>query len=472
MSTAALNRAARVIRLSYSQILRLRRCPWAWHARHVRELVPLTRRRAPPAWGDAYHAAAAEVWCARARLEQSGHWLDGRDLSESTGLLAATVRLQELDVPGLDAEALAAEAAQAAVEVCRFVGPEWRVLWLGGEPVVERHLVVPVGEVSGPERVCEQCDGDGLESRNSTCHRCRGSGMSTDLPVELVAVLDLALVHRETGVVRVVDHKSTSSWPEQTGDALHLTDDLDMDLRDDLQVRLYVLALRHALAAQRRTAREEADRCARFGGDIAQTSPLVIDATLLALAPMEGAHLVRRASVGTEPPRLKRGSLSRAQNVEATEEQWRRAIRRAGLREEDYEAELARARLTRWHAWAPVDFNARSLEQARREVLWAAEEVARFRDRNADDVPRHHRPGRWQPSRPQKWAGLHPKTGAEAHHWDACQACDHRELCEAELRGEDSALVALAEFAHADDEREARKEGLLPSCEFDVDEVE
>ena len=440
MSRASLRRAAQVLRLSYSQILRLRRCPWAWHARHVRGLVPLRRRRPPPAWGDAYHAAAALVWQVRAWLERDGDvgllW-QHEDALHAHAHEAATARLRELDVPGLDAEALAAEVAQAAVEACRFVGREWRVLWLGGDPVVERRLVLPLGPLTSWS-----------DHKNSKV---------VVADVELLAVLDLALV-RDDGVVRVVDHKTTTSWPEEVGDALHPDEPLDLDLRDDFQVRLYVLALRHALILA-------AGRCEDLG-------PIrwrnVVDAV-----DIEGAHLVRRASVGAEPPQTGRGNLSRDKRHEYTEEQLLRAIRRHHLRVEDYEEQLARARRTRWQAWAPVEFTQRSLERARREVLRAAEDAARYGDLDADDVPRFHLPGRWQPHRPQRWSGLAPRDQAECFAWSACAACDHRELCVAELDGDEERahLLRLADFAHASEEREARAEGADPSCELDADEV-
>ena len=429
----------RRIRLSYTQIQRLRRCPWAWHARHVRGLVPLRRRRPPPAWGDAYHAAAAAVWRWRAVAEQSGHWLDGRDMPTTLGLADAAAKLATMDLVGVDEEALAREAAQAAVEVCASVGPEWRVLWLDGAPVVEREITVPIGRV-----VCPKCHGH-------NCPHCGGSGM---IEVDLLCVLDLALVHRDTGVVRVVDHKTTSSWPEDLGDAPAPGADLvGLDLRDDLQVRLYVWALRQAL--------EDADAMAVARGVQLRRKPAPV---------IEGGHLVRRASVGEEPPVLKRGSLSRAQTIEATEEQWLRAIRRHGLRVEDYEAELARARLIRWHAWAPCEFTPRSLELARREALQAAEDVARYGALEADDVPRFRLPGRWQPSRPQKWSGLAPKTGAEVFAWSACAACDHRDLCVAEAQGhdEEAALIRAGQFADPD----VRQSSAHDACSAEADEVD
>jgi hypothetical protein len=328
------------------------------------------------------------------------------------------------------------------------VGPEWRVLWLDGAPVVEREITVPIGAVQ-----CNACRGSGWRSVSigDTCPDCKGSAMTF---ADLLCVLDLALVHRDTGVVRVVDHKTTSSWPEDLGDAPAPGADLvGLDLRDDLQVRLYVWALARAL--------EDADAMAVARGVQLRRKPAPI---------IEGGHLVRRASVGEEPPVLKRGSLSRAQTIEATEEQWLRAIRRHGLRVEDYEAELARARLIRWHAWAPCEFTPRSLELARREALQAAEDVARYGALEADDVPRFRLPGRWQPSRPQKWSGLAPKTGAEAFAWSACAACDHRDLCVAEAQGhdEEAELVRAGQFADPDVRRSsAHDAGLAEPEEVD-----
>lgn len=472
-----MHRAA--IRLSYSQILRLRRCPWAWQARHVRRLIPLGRKRPPPVWGDAYHVAAAVVWTERARAEASG-WTgrDGCVLNfTSQVLVAARERLRELDVPGLDVEALTQEVAQAAVEACRAVGPEWRVLWLDGAPVVERHLTTPIGEVSSSvtrNEVRRALVGADLEERLPDWGRPTGTGGGLDrltdsilydlaqqAPVELVTVPDLALVH-EDGRVRVVDHKTTTSWPEQVGDALRPDEDLDLDLRDDLQVRLYVLAIRYALL------------CAALG----ETEPANVrtpqDDRAIALPRIEGAHLVRRATIGREPPLVRGGRLSRAADQESTPEQWETAIRRAHLRREDYEPQIAQARLRRWQAWAPCEFTHQSLELARKEALQAAADVARYQDLSPDDVPRFRLPGRWMPYRPQKWAGLAPMSSAEAFAWSACAACDHRELCVAEGQGRagEAALIIAGEYAHEDEVKAPLAAGELPPCELDADEVE
>ena len=456
----------RALRISYSQIQRLDRCPWAHHARHVRKLVPLRRKRPPPAWGDAYHVAAAVVWRARALREVD--CLFGREVWSDHERIravaedAALERLRELDVPGLDAEALAAECAQAAQEACSFVGPEWRVLWLDGSPVVEARLLVRLGETY---RRCDSCAGSGEGDPDAPCvgydlgydlcRECEGGRQV--VPVDLLCVLDLALVHVKTGVVRVVDHKTTTSWPEEVGDALRLDEPLDLDLRDDLQLRLYVFALRDALRA---------------------SETVRLDAEVLTMAddPTEAYHLVRRATVGTEPHRTHngRGPLSRAQQLEATEEQWMTAIRRHGLRVEDYEPQIAQARLRRWQAWAPVEFNEKSLDLARREALRAAEEIARYEGMGPDDVPRRRLPGRWMPHRPQRWSGSAPKTQAEAFAWSACAACDHRDLCVAEGQSDTAlaALVIAAQFEALADAREAREEGLPTPCELDADEVD
>lgn len=430
------------IRLSYSQILRLRRCPWAWQARHVRRLIPLGRKRPPPVWGDAYHVAAAVVWGERAQDELiSSMWtaVGSFDWATTTANAqkAALARLRELDVHGLDNEALAAEVAQAAVEACRSVGPEWRVLWLDGKPVVERHLTTPIGTLTDPADVA-------IAGRIGT--------PIPHTPVELVTVLDLALVH-EDGRVRVVDHKTTTSWPEQVGDTLRPDEDLDLDLRDDLQVRLYVLALWNFLAAAH-AAEHEGGPCPELR--------------------IEGAHLVRRATIGREPPLVRGGRLSRAVEHEATPEQWETAIRRAHLRVEDYEPQIAQARLRRWQAWAPCEFTPKSLELARKEALQAAADVARYQDLSPDDVPRYRLPGRWMPYRPQRWAGLAPMSPAEAFAWSACAACDHRELCVAEGQGRagEAALIIAGEYAHEDEVKAPLAAGELPPCELDADEVE
>lgn len=464
----------RVLRLSYSQIQRLRRCPWAWHARHARGLVPIGRKRPPPVWGDAYHVAAAVVWAQRARIERDGWEWHASERVQDDAQGAALARLRELDVPGLDAEALAAEVAHAAVEACRSVGPEWRVLWLGGEPVVERRLVLPLGRVGE----CDFCDSTGEETAG---HNCRECGGQPGVPVELLCVLDLALVHRDTGVVRVVDHKTTTSWPEQTGDALDPAEPLDIDLRDDFQVRLYVLALRHAILRAALEAgavdlRPEAFEAAAAVLKVETGSTRVTfhhAGGSIVEPTIEGWHLVRRASVGSEPEKLQRGSLSRAKSVEATEEQWRAAIRRAGLREEDYEVEIARSRLIRWQAWARVEFTPRSLDLARREALDAAEDAARYWTRDPDEVPRFRNPSKWNPLYQGRWSGSAPKTDAETFVWAACAACDHRELCVAEASGDEERadLLRLCDFAHPDEAREARAAEDPPPCVLDADEV-
>lgn len=444
------------IRLSYSQILRLRRCPWAWHARHVRGLVPLRRKRPPPVWGDAYHAAAAAVWRSRAFLERSGIWLDPAYPVED-GRLDALARLRELDVPGLDNEVLAAEVAQAAVEVCKFVGPEWRVLWLDGEPVVERRLMTQIGEVLLPE-----CCGDTY----CMCGTCEAR------PVELVTVLDLALV-RKDGRVRVVDHKTTTSWPEQVGDVLRADEDLDLDLRDDLQIRLYVLALHNAMLDAALKAGAYPLKTVTYHVPLMNGALLDVSVEDLDVQ-IEGYHLVRRATVGHEPPRTRNGHgpLSRAAEHEATVEQWMTALRRHHLRPEDYEQQIAQARLRRWQAWAPSEFTPQSLELARREALQAAEEIARLE--SSDNVPRFRKPGRWMQFRPGHGSGAQPKTSAEVFHWDSCAACDWRELCVAEGQGDKSAadLVLAGEFAHVDEARAERAAREVPACELDADEVE
>jgi hypothetical protein len=79
-------------------------------------------------------------------------------------------------------------------------------------------------------------------------------------------------------------------------------------------------------------------------------------------------------------------------------------------------------------------------------------------------------PGRWQPSRPQKWSGLAPKTGAEAFAWSACAACDHRDLCVAEAQGHDdeAALIRAGQFADPD----VRQSSAHDACPAEPEEVD
>lgn len=369
--------------------------------RYRRGLVPLRRKRPPPPWGDAYHAAAAVVWGLRAHEEHLARfscgaecerwWIDVQDAAR----VAARAKLTALGLPGLDVDTVADECAKAAVEVCRSIGPEWRVAWLDGAPIVEREIVVEVGPITSWNHFHDQPE--------------------VDAEVDLVVVIDLCLQHVETGRYRVVDHKSTGSWPEETGEALTQGEDLvGLDLRDDLQVRLYVAALR------------------RMGLEV-----------------HEGGHMVRFAGIADEPAVLKRGSLSRAQSLRSSPDAWRRAIRRAGLREEDYQAEIARSSLVRWHAYAPAEFTDASVESAVRQVIEEAEDILRRGDEPTDH-PRRHVPGRWQPHRQGRWTGLYPATGAESFAYSCCAACDYRDLCVAEEQGrtEDAELVKLGQFEY------------------------
>ncbi len=370
--------------------------------RYRRGLVPLRRKRPPPPWGDAYHAAAAVVWTERARDESCGleRLSKGWDTLEGDARKAAAAKLTALGLPGLDVDAVADECSKAAVDVCRSVGPEWRVAWLDGAPIVEREIVVNVGNRNAPA---------------SDEHFAHTGCFTEGVAVDLVVVIDLCLEHVETGRYRVVDHKSTGSWPEETGEALTQGEDLvGLDLRDDLQVRLYVAALR------------------RMGLEV-----------------HEGGHMVRFAGIADEPAVLKRGSLSRAQSLRSSPDAWRRAIRRAGLREEDYQAEIARSSLVRWHAYAPAEFTDASVESAVRQVLEEAEDILRRGDEPTDH-PRRHVPGRWQPYRQGRWTGLHPATGAEAFAYSCCAACDYRDLCVAEEQGrtEDAELVQQGQFEY------------------------
>lgn len=378
------------VEVHYSGIVTLNRCDWAYHAAEVRKLVPIEPRRPVPTWGSAYHAAAAVCWRWRAEAERSGHWLDRPPMSRTLGLVAALEVCERDRLEDEEADRVARECAQAAAEACEWVGPEWRVGWLDGEPIVECTLRMSLGALP-----------DGEEA-------------------VLYGTVDLGLVHTARKVQpgyawrRVVDHKSTASWPERVGEAAEQGPDgevVGVDLRDDLQTRIY----RQLLKANG----WEAD---------------------------DAAHLIRRAHVGRPPPRLQRGGLSRAQTVEATVEQWRAAIAAGGWTEAEYAVQLERARQIRWQAWAPCEHTEASLEGALRIARQAALEVQRLRELAPEDVPRRPTPGRWRPK--LQWSGLHPSTGADAFAELGCAACDFREVCLAEERREveRSELKQLADF--------------------------
>lgn len=370
------------IRVSYSKGLRVQRCQYAFALGHNLRLHRIQPRRPPPLWGNGYHAAAAEVWKARAH-EEAGlcevPWAERQELAQR----AASRVLVEQAGPGIDVESLARDCAQAAREVCEWVGPEWEVCWLDGEPVVERHLEREIGTINGRQVILE-------------------------------GVLDLGLVHaRQLGRVRVTDHKTTSSWPERAGEALPGEDLQGLDLRDDLQTRVYGALL----------------------GGVSERVQI------------EAAHLVRRADVGRPPAKLQRGrGLSRAQSVTATEAQWRDALEREGLDPDEYQAELARARLVRWQAWAPCDLTPTSIDSACKWALSVAAEIDRIERAGLDleQITRSPQPGRWFPGR--DWGGLHPSSEAESFALSGCPACDYREVCLARERG-DKAASDLAEAA-------------------------
>lgn len=389
-----------VVSVSYSGILREQRCRWAGHAHRARRLRVIQPRRPPPLWGNGYHAAAAEVWSLRAEFERSGHWRDGRDLGQAVGLASAAAAVEEQAGPGVDVEQMARDCAQAAREACVSVGSEWRVMWLDGEPVVERKLERDLGLIEtavGWRRVV------------------------------LEGVLDLGLDHRD-GRRRVTDHKTTSSWPERSGETDVGAELRGVDLRDDLQTRIYAALLQGHLPPDG----ERTLQVPTAGGQhINMAVPIP--------AKVEAYHLVRRAEVGRPPPRLKRGGLSRAQAVIATEAQWYEAIATEGQSVDEYRAELARARLVRWQAWAPCDTTQATIDSAVRLALEIGRQIAEDEERDPSEIMRSPQPGRWYPGR--DFGGLHPSSDAEAFALSGCPACDFRDLCIAEERGDHTAAA-------------------------------
>lgn len=394
-----------VVRVNYSGILRQQRCRWAGHAHRVRRLRVIQPRRPPPLWGNGYHAAAAMCWSIRAAAEKATMW-DATAFQPSDGYYPALHAIAEQAGPGVDVEQLARDCAQAAREACMSVGPEWRVMWLDGEPVVERKLERDLGLVEtsvGWRRVV------------------------------LDGVLDLGLVRRD-GRQRVVDHKTTSSWPERPGEADVGAELRGVDLRDDLQTRIYAALLQTHLPPS-------GERDVRV-----PTTKGHIDVTIPIPARVEAYHLVRRAEVGRLPPRLKRGGLSRAQSVVATEAQWYEAIAAEGQSVDEYRAELARARLVRWQAWAPCEATQATIDSAIRLACEVARQVAEDEQRDPSEIMRSPQSGRWYPGR--DFGGLHPSSDAEAFALSGCPACDFRDLCVAEERGDHqaAALTLAADF--------------------------
>jgi hypothetical protein len=402
VSAAGLVRAPR--RLSRSEIGTLHRCPWRWHLRHVRRLERSCESDAKPqtVWGTCYHAAIAALLVTWARgphytiLDTSGFdsggcggphdlgsmerslaaWADldpweteerGLHVAEVTPDVAAVVALldkgidpdDELAHKGVVRRAgdIAAEAAQAAVEVADWLEAEgWRVAWvtIGGREV-------PAVEL----QIGAKFDGVGVDGR-----------------------FDCILIS-PAGDLVLVDHKTLAQWPETAGDALARDEVGGVDLRDDLQARMYVLALE------------------AMGIRVARV-----------------LHLIRRATIAKPPPIVykptdKRHGPSRAKDVETTPDLYRAAVIECGKDPADYAEEIARAGSTRWHAWATVSIH----PTAQRRTLPILQDAARLADAYAamapDDVPRHHVPG-------------------GRNRTDSCARCPDRDLCIAEDRGLES----------------------------------
>lgn len=361
MNAAALVVArAPLRRLSRSELATLHRCPWRWHLRHVRRLERSREGDAKPqtVWGTCYHAAIADLLTASANADRGSHHLTPDPTGATLMALAAKGIDPDDDLlhKGVARRAgdIAAEAARAASDVVAWLrAAGWRVAW----------ITIDGREVPAVElQIGADLDGVGVDGR-----------------------FDCLLISPD-GALCLVDHKTLAQWPEAAGDALQRDEVGGVDLRDDLQARMYVLAL--------------------------ESMGVKVDRVL---------HLIRRACVPAPPPIVykptdRRYGPSRAKNVETTPDLYLAAVVECGKDPADYVEEIARAGSTRWQAWATVQIH----PEAQRRTLPILQDAARLADTYAamspDDVPRHHVPG-------------------GRNRTDSCARCPDRDLCVFEERG-------------------------------------
>jgi len=354
--------------MSGSEVADLHRCPWRWHLRHVRKLARREGEAKPGTiWGTCYHAAIGVLLaerCLRESPEVRGNFHRGPHHADAALAAMAERGIQTTDgLAWRGTERLAADVAEQATAAAEAVDA-----WLAAAGW--RVAVVPLGPGGAPV--------PGVERR-----------LSVDLP-ELGVGIDGrvdALLTDPQGRLAWVDHKTVDRWPER---GEHLRRDEvagpGVDLRDDLQARVYDVAL-----------------------------------NALGLRPARWLHLMRRATTPRPPPisyadkpAHKLHGPSRAKDVETTPELYAAAVAACGKDPAEYAVEIDRAALTRWQAWASVDLHPEARRRTLPILVDAAARAASYLDRDAADVPRHH------------VAGRHPGS---------CARCPDRELCVAEERG-------------------------------------
>lgn len=381
MSAAGLRKARR---MSHSEIVLLHRCPWRWHLRHVRKVERNRQGDAKPAtvWGSCYHAAIAALLFSLALRQRPD--LDDPTWMRTDPLEAALAELASKEIDPSDLLAhkgvqriagdIAEEAAEAAEQVAAWLeATGWRVAWvrLGG-----RGSLLPA-----------------LELR-----------VSVDLEAERVGIdgrVDAILID-PAGRVCLVDHKTVARWPERAGQVLARDEVAGVDLRDELQARMYATALRE-----------------------------------LGVRIDRAAHLMRRATIAKPPPIVykptdKRYGPSRAKDVETTPELYRAAVLGVDKDPDAYAEEIEHAARTRWHAWASIDLHPVALRRTLPILRDASTRAAAYALADAEDVPRHHVAGR---------------------HAGTCSRCPDRDLCVAEERASkvDAELELVGRYAPAPD---------------------
>lgn len=368
MNAAALARVG-YRRVSGSEVVELHRCPWRWHLHHVRRLTRREGESKPgTVWGTAYHAAIAVLLVAR--VTEVGH-LDRPllldfgspfDAAEQAALDALTERgIEPDDVLAWRkttrvARDVCEEAARAAEEVDAWLhAAGWRVAVL---PLGPGGAMVPAVEVL-------------LGATFTTDGVTFGGDGRAD-----------TLMHDPTGALCLVDHKTMDRWPERVP-GLSADEVTGVDLRDDFQARNYV--------------------------EILAANGIKVDRVL---------HLVRRASVPKPPPIVykpddKRHGPSRAKDLDTSPDLYRAAVIGCGKNPEDYAAEIERAGLVRWQAWATVEIAPAAQRRTLPIVRDAVQRMNAYASLASEDVPRH------------PVAGRHPGS---------CMRCPDRQLCVLEQR--------------------------------------
>lgn len=378
MSAAGLRKARR---MSHSEVALLHRCPWRWHLRHVRKVERNRQGDAKPAtvWGSCYHAAIAALLFSLALRQRPD--LDDPTWCQTDPLEAALAELASKEIDPSDllahkgvqriAGEIAEEATEAAEQVARWLeSTGWIVAWVsirGGplQPALELRVGVDL------ERT-------GIDGR-----------------------VDAILID-PVGRWCLVDHKTVARWPERAGQVLSRDEVAGVDLRDDLQARMYATALRE-----------------------------------LGVRIDRAAHLMRRATIARPPPIVykasdRRHGPSRAKDVETTPELYRAAVLGVGKDLEAYAEEIEHAARTRWHAWASIELHPVALRRTLPILRDASARADAYALADAEEVPRYHVTGR---------------------HAGTCSRCPDRDLCVAEERAVkvDAELELVGRYAPAPD---------------------